>query len=61
MLTNDREKKICKKYSASDQTGHVHCYECPLMKGNIESWDFRCKANSHYDRHKGYWEFDDEY
>ena len=24
------EKEICKKYSAYDDTGHVHCNECPL-------------------------------
>ena len=59
MITNDRERKICKKYSARDEGGHVHCYECPLNKGNPRAWDFRCKANSHYDRHTKEWEYDE--
>lgn len=61
MLTNDREKKICKKYSARDENGIVHCYECPLSKGNPDAYDFRCKANSHYDRHAGLWVMDYTY
>lgn len=59
MLTNEREKAICKKYSAHDENGFVHCDECPLSKGNPEIWDFRCKANSHYNRHTHEWEFDE--
>ena len=59
MIANPREQKICDKYSAYDETGHVHCYECPLKKGNPNRYDFRCKANSHYDRHTGEWEYDD--
>lgn len=58
MLTNDREKKICEKYSAYDENGRVHCRECPLVKGNLRWWDFRCKANSHYDRRMREWEYD---
>lgn len=60
MLTNDRERKICAKYSARDKEGYVHCNECPLTKGNPKQYDFRCKANSHYDRHTGEWEYDGE-
>lgn len=60
MLTNDRERKICAKYSARDEEGYVHCSECPLTKGNPKQYDFRCKANSHYDRHTGEWEYDEE-
>ena len=30
MLTTPEEKAICKKYSAQDETGHVHCGDCPL-------------------------------
>ena len=59
MLTNNREKKICEKYSARDEHDRVHCWECPLQKGDFERWDFRCKANSHYDRHTGEWEYDE--
>lgn len=58
MITNPREQKICNKYSAYDDTGHVHCFECPLNK-SIGMYDFICKANSHYDRHIGEWVIDD--
>jgi hypothetical protein len=59
MITNPREQKICNKYSKKDATGHVHCNSCPLKKGN-GYYDFRCKANSHYNRSTGEWEYDDE-
>jgi len=58
MLTNDREKRICKKYSAY-VNGRTRCNECPLIKGSPRWWDFRCKANSHYDRSTGEWEYDE--
>ena len=58
-ITTKREKKICEKYSAYDETGHVHCNECPLRKGDSEQHDFRCKANSHYDRSSKEWEYDE--
>jgi hypothetical protein len=61
MITNKREQSICDKYSHYDETGRVRCKQCPLVKGNWNQHDFRCKANSHYDRHTGEWEFDDEY
>ena len=61
MLTTDKERRICAKYSAYDESGHVHCSECPLTKGNPRSWDFRCKANSHYDRHTKEWEYDEDH
>lgn len=60
MLTNEREKRICRKYSAYDDNGKVHCHECPLNKGNFREWDFRCKANSHYNRSAKEWEYDEE-
>ncbi len=59
MITNKRDQKICDRYSAYDDTGHVRCCECPLVKGNWKQYDFRCKANSHYDRKTGEWEYDD--
>ena len=59
MITNTKERKICDKYSSYDETGHVHCSECPLVKGNWKSYDFRCIANSHYNRKSGEWEYDD--
>ena len=58
MLTNDRERRICAKYSAIDEQGHVHCNECPLNKGNHRMWGFRCKATCHYNRRTREWEFD---
>ena len=61
MLTSEREKKICAKYSAYDEYERVHCNECPLVKGDPGSWDFRCKGNSHYDRHTREWEWDEVY
>ena len=58
-LTNKREEAICRKYKAYDETDHVHCHECPLVKGDPSSYDFRCKANSHYNRRNKEWEYDD--
>ena len=57
MLTNERQKRICTKYSAKDAEGHVHCDECPLV---IHAGWIMCRANAHYDRHLRNWEFDDE-
>ncbi len=57
MLTTEREKAICKKYSARDSKGYVHCNDCPLRK-NSGTYDFRCKANSHYNRKTKEWEYD---
>ena len=58
MITNEKERKICEKYSSYDDTGHVRCDKCPLRKGQ-GSYDFRCKANSHYNRKTKEWEWDD--
>jgi len=60
MLKTAREKSICAKYSAWDVIGNVHCAECPLNLRNMHPkefgrYDFMCKANSHYDRHKQEW------
>ena len=60
MLTNERDRKICARYSQRDERHRVHCFECPLQKGNFELWDFRCKANSHYDRKIQDWVYDEE-
>ena len=37
----DEEKAICKKYSARDEEGLVHCMECPLV---ISRYSAICKA-----------------
>ena len=58
MLTNDREKAICNKYSARDGAGYVHCAECPLVRPSRYS-DISCKATAHYDRHLHEWVMDD--
>ncbi len=42
MRLTKEEKEICEKYSEYDETGHVHCHDCPLAA------DMRyamCKAN----------------
>lgn len=54
MLTNEREKRICEKYSKRDSDGYVHCNDCPLRKSFL-----RCKSNSHYDRKTKMWELDE--
>ena len=59
MITNPKEQKICDKYSSSDTEGRVHCYECPLRKGDARFYDFRCKSNSHYNRSTKEWEYDE--
>lgn len=58
MITNEREQKVCDRYSKRDAQGKVHCKECPLSKAQ-DTWDFRCKANSHYNRKTKEWEYDD--
>lgn len=50
MLKTDKEKEICLKYSTRDDAGNVHCSECPMAYGKNNPYDFRCKANSHWDR-----------
>lgn len=52
MLKSERDKKICARYSAWDETGHVHCHECPLV---IDSGVFLCKAIAHWDPHERDW------
>lgn len=57
MLKTDREKEICKKYSALNKNNLVQCNICPLRKGD-GNYDFRCKANSHYNKKEKEWEYD---
>ena len=33
---------ICREYSQYDETGHVHCRDCPLAIGNPNAYDFTC-------------------
>ena len=57
MITNERDCKTCEKYRERDDEGKVHCSECPLRIREA-LYDFRCKANSHYDRKAKEWEYD---
>lgn len=60
MLTTEREMRICRKYSARDDTGHVHCNDCPLNYKHYDGMDyFECKYYMHYNRHTRKWERDD--
>ena len=59
MLTTERERKICEKYGAYDENGRVNCVKCPLARADVRKWDFRCKANSHYDRKLRMWVYDE--
>ena len=45
MKLTENEKAICKKYSARDEEGLVHCNECPLFIDNPETWNWTCYAN----------------
>lgn len=55
MLTNERERAICEKYSAIDQDGRVRCFNCPLV---INQYERTCKRDMHYQ--DGRWVKDDE-
>lgn len=54
MMLTEKQKKICEKYSAYDETGHVHCNECPLVVSHSK---VMCRANSHYNKKTKQWEF----
>ena len=57
MLTTEKNKRICAKYSARDENGNVHCQDCPLV---ISRRDRTCRAFMHWDRHKMEWVMDEE-
>ena len=59
-LTNEREKRICAKYSAYDENRRVHCFECPLNYMHYKSMEqMECKAIMHYDMHRREWVSDE--
>lgn len=58
MLTSDKERRICEKYSAVGEDGKVRCGECPLSKSE-GSYDFRCKGWCHYNPATHEWEPDE--
>lgn len=45
----EEEKAICKKYSARDEEGKVHCNECPLV---IDKMSYICKATEELEGRK---------
>lgn len=55
MLTTERERKICAKYSAVDETGRVNCHKCPLNYLHYDLPPYTCKYTFHYDRNKREW------
>lgn len=59
MLTSEREKRICDRYGKVHKDGCVHCFECPLRKGDGR-YVLMCKATAHYNRHTKEWEYDEE-
>lgn len=52
MLKTEREKAICQKYGSQDETGHVHCSECPLV---VDGRAMMCRATCHYDKNLREW------
>ena len=52
MLKSERQKNICRKYSARDKDGYVHCNDCPLV---VDRKYHMCRSNSHYDRRLKEW------
>jgi hypothetical protein len=40
----EKERKICKQYSARDEKNKVHCSECPLALHEFFGDYGRCKA-----------------
>lgn len=57
MLKSERQKNICRKYSARDKDGFVHCNDCPLV---VDRKYHMCRSNSHYDRKLKEWVPDEE-
>lgn len=57
MLTTERQKRICARYSARDENGYVHCNDCPLV---VNPYQLMCRAIAHYDRHSREWVYDTE-
>lgn len=59
MLTTEKQRQTCAKYSVRDSSGKVHCYECPLRLTQVWSWG-ACRAAYHYDRCRKEWVLDDD-
>ena len=52
MLRTNKEREICREYSAYDETGHVRCNKCPnrIFLNGFPEVGVR-RATYHYDRH----------
>ena len=49
----EKQEKICAQYSAQDDSGKVHCCDCPLV---VDREMMMCKKNAVYNRRTRRWE-----
>lgn len=49
----EKQGKICAQYSAQDDSGKVHCCDCPLV---VDREMMMCKKNAVYNRKTRKWE-----
>ena len=49
----EKQGKICAQYSARDDSGKVHCCDCPLV---VDREMMMCKKNAMYNRRTRRWE-----
>lgn len=54
MKLTKEEEEICKKFSARDEDGYVHCIDCPLA---MDLYQFDCKKTVTKKEWKEYLEF----
>lgn len=52
MRLTKKEKKICKQYSRYDESGYVHCNQCPLV---LNANCCICKKNISAKEYKENW------
>lgn len=49
----EKQKKICTQHSARDESGKVHCCDCPLV---LDREMMMCRRNAVYNRKTRRWE-----
>ena len=49
----EKQKKICTQHSARDESGKVHCCDCPLV---VDREAMLCRRNAAYNRITRRWE-----
>ena len=49
----EKQGKICAQYSAQDDSGKVHCCDCPLV---LDCEMMLCRRNAVYNRKTRRWE-----